>query len=195
MQAPNSPTLYSHIKQVTDSQLSPVSRNGKGDCVTTLLSLSNIIVLGKKACVEMSSGNGLFSRRSSATPIIPRTQASSSSPAVPTTSNNDDAAGPRRRHGSAPLATAFGLMRRESVPTTASRRSLILAPRKMSEPGITHQPSPLSPKRKPLPAGSAFDKQTSSSQGDDGGGGKLSKMELTGGSTMVLAKFFVWSDG
>ena len=56
----------------------------------------------------------------------------------------------------------------------------------MSEPCIIHKPSPLSPKRKPLPKGSAFDKQASSSQ-DDGGdlNGKFGKMELTGGSTMV----------
>lgn len=55
----------------------------------------------------------------------------------------------------------------------------------MPEAELAHRPSPLSPKRKPLPKGSTFDKQMSSH--DDGDfGGKLRKMELTGGSTMVF---------
>lgn len=146
----------------------------------------------------MSSGSGLFCRRSSATAITPTSSSSASSStattAALTTSVNDDSSNPHRLHGSAPLVNAFGLMRRESVPTTmsnatASRRSFTLdlnSPRKMSDPGRIHTPSPLSPKRKPLPKGSAFDKQTSSSR-DDGGdlNGKLSKMVLTRGSTMV----------
>lgn len=141
----------------------------------------------------MSPGSGLIYRRSSPPPVTPTNSSPSSTAttAVPTTSANDDSSEPRRRHGSAPLASALGLMRRESVPTTtsnatASRLSLTLdvnSARKMSEPGIIHKSSPLSPKRKPLPKGSAFDKRTSSSQDDLNG--KLGKMELTGGSTMV----------
>jgi hypothetical protein len=148
----------------------------------------------------MSSGSGLFSRRLSAAPAVPTTQQSSSTtPLIPTSSSSSATVGeggsePHRRHGSAPLATAFGLRRRESVPSSpsnanASRRSLTLdlhSSRKISDPGIIHKPSPLSPKRKPLPKGSAFDKQMSSQ--DDGDlSGKLGKMELTGGSTMVIS--------
>jgi hypothetical protein len=113
--------------------------------------------------------------------------------------STEDTAEPRRRHGSAPLTTAFGLTRRESAAAAAvastsstapSRRSLTLdlapPPRKLSEPGVVHKPSPLSPKRKPLPKGSTYDKQSKSQ--DDDLSGKLGKMELTGGSTMVIAK-------
>src|SRR5215471_4621116 len=147
----------------------------------------------------MSSGSGLFHRKSSATPITPTYSSSPSSStastAIPSTSANVDSSSSRRRRGSAPPANVLGLMRRESVPTTASnatasRRSLTLdlnSPRKILRPGIILPSSPLSPKRKPLPKGSAFDKQTSLSL-DDGGdlNGQLGKMELTGGSTMVF---------
>jgi hypothetical protein len=101
---------------------------------------------------------------------------------------------PRRRYGSAPMSTAFGLTRRESAAAAAaaassagvSRRSLTVdvQPRKLSEPGIVHKPSPLSPKRKPLPKGSTYDKQNLPQ--DDAFNGKLGKLEVTsGGSTMV----------
>jgi hypothetical protein len=131
----------------------------------------------------MSSGSGLF-RRPSAIPIFPISQPQSSTTA-------DETPEPRRRHGSAPLTTALGLARRGSASAstssaTASRRSCVLElppPRKSSEPGTVHKPSPLSPKRKPLPKGSAFEKQNSSQ--DDQVNNKLAKMELTNGSTMV----------
>jgi hypothetical protein len=102
---------------------------------------------------------------------------------------------PRRRHGSAPMTTAFGLTRRESAAAAAtssagvSRRSLTVEaqPRKLSEPGIVHKPSPLSPKRKPLPKGSTYDKQNLSL--DDDLSGKLGKLEITSvGSTMVFTE-------
>ena len=135
----------------------------------------------------MSSGAGLFGRRSSA---IPGLSTQNSLQQSPSTSTDTDSSEPRRRHGSAPLATAFGL-RRESTPaatssTAASRRSLTAdmpLPRKMSEPGTVHKPmSAPPPKRKPLPKGSAFEKQNAQ---DNDVSGKLGKMDLSGGSTMV----------
>jgi len=74
---------------------------------------------------------------------------------------------------------------------STSRRSLTLdlappPPRKMSEPGLVHKPSPLSPKRKPVPKGSAFENKNAAEDVDLSG--KLGKMDLTGGSTMVFAR-------
>ena len=136
----------------------------------------------------MSSGGGLFgSRRSSAISGL-STQAAQQQPQPQSSSN--DTQEPRRRHGSAPLAMAFGL-RRGSTPaatasTSSTRRSLTVdtpLPRKMSEPGTVHRPmaSP-APKRKPLPKGSAFEKQAVQ---EDDVNGKLGKMDLSAGSTMV----------
>jgi hypothetical protein len=144
----------------------------------------------------MSLGGGLFGRRGSAVSSVQglSTQQNPQQPLPSTsmTTTDTDSSEPRRRHGSAPLATAFGL-RRGSTPgttasTTASRRSLTAEmppPRKMSEPGTVHKPmiGALPPKRKPLPKGSAFEKQTGQ---EDQVTGKLGKMDLSGGSTMVL---------
>jgi hypothetical protein len=126
----------------------------------------------------MSSGSGLFRKTS----LVP--------------ASGHDASEPRRRHGSAPLSSVLGLPRRESVvPSTSSssspagppRRSLALdlhPPRKMSESGIVHKPSPLSPKRKPVPRDLINDKEPAIP--DDEVNGKLGKLELSGGSTMVI---------
>jgi hypothetical protein len=162
----------------------------------------------------MHSAAGFFSRKPPPSPIAPTTSSphratahSPASPVSPTSSSSAAVAAaspydspssePRRRHGSAPLANAFGLMRRDSMPAASSssaaagsRRSLSIEvqhhspARKTSEPGTVHKPSPLSPKRKPLPKGSAFDRPNS----DDGNelNGKLGKMDLTSGSTMVF---------
>lgn len=153
---------------------------------------------------KMSSGSDLFSARSSTSPVVSTTHQSPSSssetktlitPITPitastVTANEEVFLESRRQHDSTSLATASGLMRRESVPastsqtTVASRRSFTFDPRKMSEPGIIHKPSLLSPKRKPLPKGCAFDNKISSPEDSDLNG-KLGKMKLTGGSTMV----------
>jgi hypothetical protein len=53
----------------------------------------------------------------------------------------------------------------------------------MSEPGTVHKPlGTPPPKRKPVPKGSAFEKQAAQ---EDDVAGKLGKMDLSGGSTMV----------
>ena len=140
----------------------------------------------------MSLGGGLFGRRSSASGVQGLATQQNSQQQLPSTSPTDtESSEPRRRHGSAPLATAFGL-RRGSTPaatssTAASRRSLTAdmpsPPRKMSEPGTVHKPiSNPPPKRKPLPKGSAFEKQTGQ---EDQVTGKFGKIDLAGGSTMV----------
>lgn len=123
----------------------------------------------------MSSGGGLFRKTS----LVP--------------ASGHDASESRRRHGSTPLSSALGLPRRESVVSSTSsspvgtpRRSLALdlhPSRKMSESGIVHKPSPLSPKRKPVPKDLINDKEPAIS--DDEVNGKLGKLELSGGSTMV----------
>lgn len=163
---------------------------------------------------RMHSATGFFSRKPPPSPIAATTssphRATAPSPASPVSPTSSSAAAvaaaasphdspssePRRRHGSAPLVNAFGLMRRDSMPAASSssaaagsRRSLSIEvqhpglARKTSESGTVHKQSPLSPKRKPLPKGSAFDKPNS----DDGNEmhGKLGKMDLTNGSTMV----------
>src|SRR5947209_15617346 len=107
----------------------------------------------------MSLGGGLFGRRGSAASAVQglATQQNSQQQLPSTSTTDTDSSEPRRRHGSAPLATAFGL-RRGSTPattssTTASRGSLTAdmpSPRKMSEPGTVHKPmSNPPPKRKP----------------------------------------------
>jgi hypothetical protein len=141
-----------------------------------------------------SSGGGLF-RWPSATPgLSSAPTAAPQQPALSSSLGDNDSAHSRRRHGSAPLAAALGL-RRGSTPagstssSSASRSRSLAAdmpppPRKMSEPGTTYKPASASPpKRKPLPKGSAFEKQAVQ---DDDVSGKLGKMELTSGSTMVL---------
>src|SRR5438876_965746 len=101
----------------------------------------------------MLSGSGLFSRRPLVTPAIsPSTQqpcSSSSTPPPPlstpslstttttettttttslptttTTTTNDDGLELHRRQGSAPLAAAYGLMRRGSVRTITSNTTV-----------------------------------------------------------------------
>jgi len=136
----------------------------------------------------MASGGagGLFSRRKS---TVPQHSTMTSSTNASTSSTPAEDPEPRRRHGSVPLV--FGLGRRESTAapeseSSGARRSstvdLNLA-RKSSEPGMVHKPSLMSPKRKPLPKGSAFQKQSSK---EDEINDKLGKMELTNGSTMVI---------
>jgi len=159
-----------------------------------------------------SSGNSIFRRQSvNPTPTSPQTahqapQSSSAATAATTTAN--DSAEPRRRHGSAPLTTALALLRRESASAASSsatastsrspsvtanqltRRSLNLdlaaaPPRKLSEPSVVHKPSPLSPKRKPVPKGPAIETKSPLQQEDELNG-KLGKLDLApGGSTMV----------
>src|SRR5271170_1338699 len=150
-----------------------------------------------------SSGNGIFRRQSVApTPASPQTAHHAPHSPSTTTATVDDSAEPRRRHGSAPLTTALGLLRRESAsaaPSTSttpsnatpSRRSFTLdlaaaPPRKLSEPSVVHKPSPLSPKRKPVPKGPAIETKSPLQQDDDLNG-KLGKLDLaSGGSTMVF---------
>jgi hypothetical protein len=150
-----------------------------------------------------SSGNGIF-RRQSATPApaSPQTAHHALSPSA--TATTGDSAEPRRRHGSAPLITALGLLRRESASAAAStstspanatpsQRSFTLdlasvPPRKLSEPSVVHKPSPLSPKRKPVPKGPAIETKSPLQQDDDLSG-KLGKLDLaSGGSTMVFSE-------
>jgi len=132
-----------------------------------------------------ATGSGLFRRHSTS-------QQSTSPPSTPTITpeaTNE----PRGRHGSTPLAAAFGLARRGSAIASTSnaaapRRHSTLelpssAPRNMSESGTTPKPLPLSPKRKPLPKGSAFEKQDAPQ--DEVLNGKMGKIDLPGGSTMV----------
>jgi hypothetical protein len=133
------------------------------------------------------SGGGLF-RRPSAIPVLPSSQQS-------TSTSTEDTSEPRRRHGSAPLITALGISRRGSTPATSSSNATssrrpsaldLAPPRKTSEPGTVYKPSPLSPKRKPLPKGSTFDSTVGTK--DDDLQVKMGKMELTGGSTMVFPR-------
>src|SRR5271154_264047 len=151
-----------------------------------------------------TSGNGIF-RRQSATPVPASPQTAHHAPISPSaTATTDDSAEPRRRHGSAPLTTALGLLRRESAsaaaststsPATAtpSQRSFTLdlaaaPPRKLSEPSVVHKPSLLSPKRKPVPKGPVIDTKSPLQQDDDLSG-KLGKLDLaSGGSTMVFSE-------
>ena len=138
----------------------------------------------------MATGGGLF-RRPAAVPSLPPSQLPPSPTSTATLS--EDSSDYRRRHGLVHLTTAFGLARRGSAvvstsPATASRRppalDLASPTRKSSNPTTTTQrPSPLSPKRKPLPKGSAFEKQDVPQ--DDELNNKMGKMDLAGGSTMV----------
>ena len=153
----------------------------------------------------MYAGNGFFARKPPPSPIAPTTSSlhhppepsprllvSPTSAAAPTTdlSSSD----PRRHNASAPLAPAFGLLRRDpgqaSTLSTATnaRRSLTVEEqqspaRKISEPGVVRKTFPLSPKRKPFPKGSTSNKL--SSEQSPKLNGKLGKMDLTNGSTMV----------
>jgi len=153
----------------------------------------------------MYAGNGFFARKPPPSPIAPATSSphhapepSPRFPLSPTSAaapaNDLSSSEPRRRNGSAPVATAFGLMRRDSgqastLSTGAIARRFLTAEeqqspaRKISEPGLLRKPSPLSPKRKPFPKGSNLGMP--SSEHSPNLNGKLGKMDLKNGSTMV----------
>lgn len=143
-------------------------------------------------------GSNVWGRRLSVLPGLPHVSIPSTS--TSSTQSEDE---PRRRHGSAPSTTALAISRRGSVPvsmggigverpmapsssSTSRRGSAIdlVHPRKISEPAaIVHKPTLPSPKRKPVPKGSAHEKSLSK---DDEINQKLGKMDLNNGSTMVL---------
>jgi len=153
-----------------------------------------------------SSGNGLFKRPPSIQ-IVPNSpqsphSASVSSSLASTAATSRSATPvspeslqePRRRHGSAPSTSTLVFPRRDSAPVSTSTTNAIASrrfstieslqlPRKGSDMGIVHKPSPLSPKRKPLPKGSAYEKQDTSQEEELDG--KLGKLDIAGGSTMV----------
>jgi len=160
---------------------------------------------GESTAPTMYTGNGFLARKPPPSPIAATTSSPHRAPqpsppilvspsSAATFTNDLSSSEPRRRPGSIPFTTAFGLMRRDSRPASTSsaaataRRSLTVEEqqspaRKMSEPDILHNPSSLPPKRKPLPKGSAFDRPSSEHSPDLNG--KLGKMDLTNGSTMV----------
>lgn len=150
-----------------------------------------------------SSGNGLL-KRPPPLQIAPNSPHSAHSASISSTLSSTAATSrsatpgspeePRRRHGSAPSTSTLVFPRRESAPVSTSTANALAsrrfstaesAPRKGSDFGIVHKPSPLSPKRKPLPKGSAFEKPDTSPEEELDG--KLGKLDLAGGSTMVRA--------
>jgi hypothetical protein len=145
-------------------------------------------------------GSGLFGRRRSALPGLTLPAPLASTAAASLTHDEE----PRRRHGSAPLASAFALGRRGSMPlslalagngslespmtsASSSRRGSTVDfahPRKTSEPGaVVHKSTIPSLKRKPVPKDSAYD--NTSPTKEDGMEEKFNKMDLNSGSTMV----------
>jgi hypothetical protein len=134
----------------------------------------------------MSSGHSLFKRPSVSTPASPITS-HLAAPSSSTLVTPEDSSEPRRRQGSAPLTSAFGLMRREPAPSTSTSSSRMnfadtTPPSPKRLPDLAQKSSALLPKRKTLAKDPAFDKLNSSHEDSDLNG-KLGKMEL--GSTMV----------
>lgn len=137
-----------------------------------------------------------MSRRLSAAPALPAVPQSSSYLSIV-----EDTSGEQLRHGPAHLAGVFGSIRRESARQStsgisASRRFSTIethSPQEISDLALPHKPSPLPPKRKPLPKGSPFEKLILSQ--DDGDlNGKLGNMDIRGGPTMVRPFSSLFSD-